>query len=58
MGNAVQQKSQSQDDEEDKKPKYVWVPCPDMPEGLLTVDDESPHKRPKEKGGDLEGDFM
>jgi len=28
--------------------KGHWVSCPDMPDGLLTVDDETPQKTPKE----------
>ena len=39
---------QSQDENEVYQPKSRWVSCPDMPDGLLTVDDETPHKTPKE----------
>ena len=39
----------SQDRQEDEsEPKRRWVSCPDMPDGLLTVDDETPYKIPKE----------
>jgi len=38
----------SQDQQEERKPKKCWVSCPDMPDGLLTVDNETPHKTPKE----------
>ena len=34
--------------EDESEPKSRWVSCPDMPDGLLTVDDETPHKIPKE----------
>ena len=46
----VEARIQNQNDE-DEKPKYKWVQCPDMPEGLLTIDDETPHKTPKENPG-------
>ena len=38
----------NQNQQEDEKPKGRWVQCPDMPDGLLTVDDETPQKTPKE----------
>ena len=38
----------NQNQQEDEKPKGRWVQCPDMPDGLLTVDDETPHRVPKE----------
>ena len=38
-------------EDEDEKLKCKWVQCPDMPEGLLTIDDETPHKTPKENPG-------
>ena len=40
--------SQQEDENEAYQPKGRWVSCPDMPEGLLTVDDETPYKIPKE----------
>ena len=46
MGYVEARKNQSQ--QEDEKPKYKWVQCPGMPDGLLTVDDETPQKTPKE----------
>jgi len=46
----VEARIQNQDDE-DEKLKCKWVQCPDMPEGLLTIDDETPHKTPKENPG-------
>jgi len=43
----VEARDQSQQDADDE-PKSRWVSCPDMPDGLLTVDDETPHRVPKE----------
>ena len=43
----VEARNQSQQDA-DEEPKSRWVSCPDMPDGLLTVDDETPHRIPKE----------
>ena len=43
----VEVRNQSQQDADDE-PKRRWVSCPDMPDGLLTVDNETPHKTPKE----------
>ena len=40
--------NQSQQDA-DEEPKSRWVSCPDMPDGLLTVDDETLHRIPKEE---------
>ena len=44
----VEARNQSQQDDDKEKPKSRWVSCPDMPDGLLTVDDETPHRIPKE----------
>jgi len=38
----------NQNQQEDEKPKGHWVQCPDMPDDLLTTDDDSPYKTPKE----------
>ena len=46
MGYVETRKNQSQKDEDEKKPK--WVSCPDIPDGLMTVDDEAPYRAPKE----------
>ena len=43
----VEVRNQSQQEEENETKRH-WVSCPDMPDGLLTVDDETPHKTPKE----------
>ena len=40
----IPQKIQSQQDDDESEPKYKWVQCPDMSEGLLTIDDETTHK--------------
>ena len=40
----VESRNQRQQDDDESEPKYKWVQCPDMPEGLLTIDDETPHK--------------
>ena len=48
-------KNQSQDDEDESNCK--WVQCPDMPEGLLTIDDETPHKMLKGKGTGTDESF-
>ena len=47
MGYVEMRKSQDQQEDE-SEPKGRWVSCPDMPDGLLTVDDETPYKIPKE----------
>ena len=44
---------ENQQDDDESEPKYKWVQCPDMPDGLLTVEDEAPHeglKSAKKKG--------
>ena len=47
MGYVEARKNQSQQDDDESEPKYKWVQCPDIPDGLLTNDqdddDESPH---------------
>jgi len=44
----VESRNQSQQGDDESEPKYKWVQCPDMPEGLLTIDDnEMPYKTPK-----------
>jgi len=44
----VEARNQNQQEDDEEKPKSRWVSCPDMPDGLLTVDDETPHRIPKE----------
>ena len=51
MGYVETRRNQSQEEDENK-PKSRWVSCPDMPDGLLTVDDETPYKIPNETKGD------
>ena len=56
MEKTKSQKPQKEDEE--KKDKYRWVQCPDIPDVLVNEqddDDESPHGIPKGKGrsGDL-----
>ena len=49
----IPQKIENQNEDDESEPKYRWVQCPDMPDGLLTeidYDDEAPHKSPKNKG--------
>ena len=43
----VEVRKQSQQNVDEEKPKSRWVSCPDMPDGLMTVDDETPHKTPQ-----------
>jgi hypothetical protein len=43
----VEAKKQSQQDDGESEPKRRWVSCPDMPDGLLIVDDEAPQKIPR-----------
>ena len=43
----IPQKIQSQQDDDESEPKYKWVSCPDMPDGLLTTEDETSYKIPK-----------
>lgn len=44
----VEARKQNQQEDDESKPKGRWVSCPDMPDGLLTVDDETPYKILKE----------
>ena len=44
----VEARNQSQQEDDEEEPKSRWVSCPDMPDGLLTTDDETPYKTPKE----------
>ena len=50
MGYVEMRISQDQQEDENEvcQPKSRWVSCPNMPDGLLTVDDETPHRVPKE----------
>ena len=43
----VEARKQNQQDDDEEKSKYKWVSCPDMPDGLLTTEDETPYKIPK-----------
>ena len=45
----VEARNQNQQEDDEEKPKSRWVSCPDMPDGLLTTDDdgEMPQKMPK-----------
>ena len=45
----VESRNQRQQDDDESEPKYKWVQCPDMPDGLLTIDDnDTEHKVPNE----------
>ena len=43
----IPQKIENQQEDNESEPKYKWVSCPDMPDGLLTTDDETPQKIPQ-----------
>ena len=44
----VETRNQNQQGDDEREPKSRWVSCPDMPDGLMIVDDEIPHRMPKE----------
>ena len=48
MGYVETRKNQSQQENDEEEPKSHWVSCPNMPDGLPTVDNETPYKIPKE----------
>ena len=50
----VEVRKQNQQEDDESKPKGRWVSCPDMPDGLLTVDDETPYKILKEMNEESE----
>ena len=47
MGYAEAKKQNQQEDEDESELDHKWVQCPDIPDELLTVDDETPYKIPK-----------
>ena len=48
MGYVEARKNQDKQEDDASEPKCRWVSCPDIPDWLLTTDDETPHKIPKE----------
>ena len=48
MGYVEARKNQDQQKADDvNEPKGHWVSCPDIPDGLLTVDDDLPYQLPR-----------
>ena len=49
----IPQKIENQNEDDESEPKYRWVQCPDMPDGLLVYEQDednesSVYKTPKE----------